>query len=66
MVDTRPLASRRDIANYLGVPEGTLTQWAHRGIGPEYRRVGRHAKYRWSDVERWLSEQAVHGGGNAA
>lgn len=63
MADMRPLASRTEVAEYLGVPAGTLTQWAHRGIGPRYSRVGRYTRYRWSDIEQWLSEQASGGGG---
>lgn len=65
MLPTRPLATRKDVANYLGVPVNTLVQWAHRGSGPKYVRVGRYARYDWRDVERWLSEQQ-HGGQGAA
>jgi excisionase family DNA binding protein len=61
MQDTRPLASRSEVATYLGIPAATLTQWAHRGIGPAYVRIGRHARYRWSDVEAWLVQQASGG-----
>lgn len=60
MRDTRPLAKRCDVADHLGVPEKTLTQWAHKGTGPRYIRVGRHARYRWSDVEKW-EDQNVQG-----
>lgn len=62
---SRPLATRAEIAAHLGVPVGTLTQWAHKGKGPKYTRVGRHARYRWSDVEAWLATQE-QGGGRAA
>lgn len=63
MRDARPLATREEVAQYLGVPPTTLAQWAHRGIGPRYSRVGRHARYRWSAVEAWLDAQ---GRGDAA
>lgn len=66
MQDTRPLATRVQVATYLGVPAGTLTQWAHRGRGPLYTRVGRHARYKWADVEQWLASQKTAGGGGAA
>lgn len=59
------LASREEVAEFLGVPTATLRQWAHRGKGPRYTLVGRHARYRWSDVEKWLTEQQ-QGGGKAA
>lgn len=59
-----PLASRAEVATYLGIPVGTLTQWAYRGTGPKYTRVGRSARYRWSDVEAWLKQCTT--GGHAA
>jgi excisionase family DNA binding protein len=65
MPDTRPLATREEVAKYLKVPSPTLDQWAYRGIGPRYVRVGRHARYRWSDVDQWL-ERCEAGGGDAA
>ena len=58
-----PLASRGEVAAYLGVPATTLDQWASGGTGPAYIRVGRHARYRWSDVEDWLQTQRVTPGG---
>jgi excisionase family DNA binding protein len=64
VLDSRALATRAEVAQFLGVPPGTLTQWAHRGVGPKYTRVGRHARYSWSDVEHWLERQNT--GGSAA
>jgi excisionase family DNA binding protein len=55
------LASRAEVAEYLGIPVPTLAAWAHRGRGPAYRLVGRHARYRWSDVEAWLTAQQQGG-----
>lgn len=65
MTDRAPLASRADVAKYLGVPAGTLTQWAHKEKGPKYRIIGRHARYDWRDVEQWLNEQQAGGGASA-
>lgn len=65
MLDDRPLATRAEVATYLSVPAGTLTQWAHKGVGPKYTRIGRHARYRWADVEKWLDDQRVLGGAAA-
>lgn len=56
------LASRSEVADYLGVPAATLTQWAYKRTGPPYKTIGRHARYRWSDVEKWLDSQQVGGG----
>lgn len=66
MRDARALASRAEVAGYLGLPVKTLEQWAYKGIGPRYTRVGRHARYAWSDVDSWLGQQAQGGGGRAA
>lgn len=64
MSDTRALLSRREVADRLGIPARTLDVWATRDKGPAYIRVGKHARYRWEDVERWLNEQPT--GGTAA
>ena len=58
MRDTRALATSAEIAEHLGVPVRTLDQWAYKGTGPRWSKVGRHRRYRWSDVERWLDDQA--------
>lgn len=62
MPDMQALATRKEVAEYLGVPAATLDQWASRGVGPRYHRVGKHARYRWSDVDKWLELQAGGGG----
>ena len=54
----RNLASPDEVSEYLGVPVATLYQWRHRGIGPRAARVGRHVRYRWRDVERWVDDQS--------
>lgn len=59
------LATRQEVADYLGVPVATLTAWAYRDKGPRYRLIGRHARYDWADVRRWLDAQQ-QGGGEAA
>lgn len=56
MRDTRALANSPELAEYLGVPVRTLDRWAYRKTGPKYVVVGRHRRYRWSDVEKWLAE----------
>lgn len=51
---TERLLTREEVANLLQIPPSTLAQWACRGEGPAFHRVGRWARYRTSDVERWL------------
>jgi excisionase family DNA binding protein len=51
------LATCAEVAAYFNVPTATLTMWAHKGTGPQYRIIGRHARYRWADVEAWEAKQ---------
>jgi excisionase family DNA binding protein len=46
-----------ELADYLGVPPATLYQWRHRGEGPRGFRVGRHLRYRWSDISEWIESR---------
>ncbi len=61
MNSKRPLATSEEVAEYLGVPLGTLRQWAYRGVGPKYAKVGRYRRYRWSDVEAYVDRQTKTG-----
>jgi predicted DNA-binding transcriptional regulator AlpA len=49
------LASTAEVANVLGIPGKTLVEWRSRGIGPDYLKVGRYVRYRWSAVNAWLA-----------
>ena len=49
------LASGAEVAEMLGIPEKTLTQWRSDNKGPKYLKVGRYVRYRWSAVDEWLS-----------
>ncbi len=54
----RKLAKPLEVAEFLQKPVRTLEQWRYRGVGPRYVKVGgRDVRYRWEDVEAWLSEQ---------
>lgn len=55
----RPLGTPEQVAEYLGVSVDTLYAWRYRGTGPRGSKVGRHVRYRWDDVERWLDEKAA-------
>ncbi len=48
------LISVPELAAYLGVPIATIYQWRHHRRGPTSYRVGRHIRYRQSDIEQWL------------
>jgi excisionase family DNA binding protein len=47
------------VASYLQVPVKTLYTWRYKRVGPKAHRVGRHLRYRWEDVEAWLSSDAA-------
>ncbi|MCF6507381.1 helix-turn-helix domain-containing protein [Blastococcus sp. MG754426] len=52
------LLSAQELADFLGVPLGTLYQWRTKGSGPRGMRVGKHVRYRRTDVDAWLDQQA--------
>jgi excisionase family DNA binding protein len=51
------LLTVQDLAEYLGVPATTLYQWRYRREGPLGFRVGRHIRYRLTDVTEWIERQ---------
>ena len=61
MQKVEPLATRREVADYLRVSVSTLHMWAHQGRGPRYTLAGGSARYDWSDVKTWLATQPVGG-----
>jgi len=52
------LLSPETLARRLDVPVGTLYRWSYVGSGPQPIKIGRHIRYRESEVDRWLDEQA--------
>lgn len=56
------LLTVQDLAAYLEVPVKTIYTWRHRNAGPRGFRVGKHLRFRWSEVERWLAELASEDG----
>lgn len=53
------LISIRDAAALLGVPVATVRWWRSQGLDPYGFKVGRHVKYRHSDVLQWIDELAA-------
>ena len=49
--------TRRELAERYGVPVKTPAEWACKGTGPRYAKIGRHVRYRLSDVVDWEREQ---------
>ncbi len=51
------LVTVQELAGYLEVPVKTLCAWRCRREGPPAFRVGRHLRYRWSDVQQWIQHR---------
>lgn len=61
--DTTPPPADRlwtidDVSYFLGIPVATLHYWHHLGRGPTCAKLGRHLRYRESDVLAWVDAQA--------
>ena len=52
------LWSTLQAADFLGVPVATMRYWLYLRTGPTSYKVGRHRRYRRSDLETWLAERA--------
>jgi excisionase family DNA binding protein len=51
------LLTVEELAEYLGVPVATIYAWRYHRQGPPGFRVGRHVRYRWTDIEEWISDR---------
>ncbi len=51
------LLTPRQLADYLNVPLSTLYSWRYHDNGPPGLRVGKHLRYRWADVQKWVQGQ---------
>lgn len=48
----------QELADYVGVPLSTVYRWRRVNSGPVGVRIGKHLRFRISDVETWV-EQSV-------
>ena len=59
---TDPLIDRQAAADYLGVTKGTLEIWASTGrYELPYVKVGARAKYRRSELDKWIARRTNQG-----
>lgn len=49
-----PLMTAQELAEYLRIPLHTLYDWRRHRKGPPAIRMGKHLRYRASDVDGWL------------
>lgn len=54
-----PLATKEQVAEYLGIHTGTLDRWAITDQGPAWIKVGLQRRYDWADVLAWVAQQKV-------
>ncbi len=51
------LLTQQDLAELCGVSVATVRYWRVQGTGPCAAVIGKHVRYRESDVKAWLAEQ---------
>jgi hypothetical protein len=49
--------TRQELADRYGLPVKTPAEWASKGTGPRYAKLGRHVRYLLSDVMDWERKQ---------
>ena len=52
-------ATPKEVADYLQKSEKTLANWRCVGVGLPYIKAEGGVRYRWNEVEKWLSAQQV-------
>lgn len=53
------LLSPEQLADYLGISVATVYQLNHKKAAPRRMRVGKHVRYRKSDVDAWLDSRSI-------
>jgi excisionase family DNA binding protein len=51
-----PLLTLDDVVAYLGIPKNTLYRWRVDGEGPRAMKIGKHLRYRRTELEAWLEK----------
>lgn len=54
------LLTESQAGSVLKLSNRTLQAWRVRGCGPKFVKVGRSVRYRFSDLEKYLNENAHH------
>ncbi|MFI5955371.1 helix-turn-helix transcriptional regulator [Cryptosporangium sp. NPDC051539] len=57
MPEREPLWNIDTLSEFLDVPVATIYKWRKTGDGPAAFRVGRHLRWRDSEVQTWLARQ---------
>ncbi|WP_422028812.1 helix-turn-helix transcriptional regulator [Roseovarius sp.] len=67
-LDAHALLPPRQAARYLGLSESTLAKLRSRharGRGPRYSKLGGSIRYRKTDLDAWIAENATRSPGQA-
>lgn len=59
LVPIDPFLTTEELAEYLSVPIATVYSWRKHGTAPRAHVIGKHLRFRLSDVEAWLSTRAA-------
>lgn len=51
--------TKEELAVRLGIPEDTLKYWRTTRQGPAFIRIGKHVRYRLTEVEAWEKTRLV-------
>lgn len=51
------LLTLKEVAELLDVSTNTIYYWRWQGTGPKGHKVGKHVRYRRSDIDAWLDER---------
>ncbi len=54
-----PFLTTEELADYLSVPVATVYAWRKHGTAPRAHVIGKHLRFRQSDVEVWLASKAA-------
>ncbi|SEG44261.1 DNA binding domain-containing protein, excisionase family [Thermomonospora echinospora] len=49
-------ATTDQAAQHLGVARQTLANWRSQGRGPTWSKRGGVVRYRWADLDAWMSD----------
>jgi DNA-binding transcriptional MerR regulator len=52
--NTLQLLTSKEVAEILGIPEGTLRYWRNVGLGPVWHKLEGSIRYDYSDVLRYV------------
>lgn len=64
--DLEELCTLGEVADLLRVSPATLRYWRYEHTGPRSFRIGRHVRYRRTDVLTWITRQIDNGSGDPA